>query len=251
MASSGVREMIKKYALALEDVLCSKISAIDNAAFSMSRERLHGLMNKEHSLDDILNTVFSYTGYWAYRSIRPQQVRIELKRLAHEVDKIRPVNILEVGTYTGGSLYVWARHFQSCRKIISIDLPMGLRARACAQLNIKFFRLFDGIKQIYFLREDSHSNRTVGMVSEILGSEPVDFLFIDGDHSYSGVKQDFDNYRQFMRPGGIVAFHDIVNSKCDVSKFWTEVKNEFESKEIVAQDLAPYGIPFGIGIIFT
>ena len=243
--------MIKRYTLALEDVLCSKISVIDNAVFSMSKERLFRLMSKESSLDDILDTVFNYSGYWVYRSICPQQVRIELKRLAHEVDKIKPLNILEIGTYTGGSLYAWARHFQSCRKIISIDMPMGLRARSCAHTNIKFFRLFDRTKQLYFLREDSHSDRTVNMVSEILGPEPVDFLFIDGDHSYNGVKQDFDNYRQFMRPGGIVAFHDIVNSKCDVSKFWAEIKGEFESKEIVAQDLSPYGIPFGIGIIYT
>jgi len=242
--------MIKKYIFALEDVLCSKISFIDNAAFSRSKQRLCGLMGKENSLDDILNTVFSYSGYWIYRSICPQQVQVELKHLANEIDKIKPLNILEIGTYTGGSLYVWARHFQSCRKIISIDLPIGLRARSWAQSNIKFFKLFDRTKQFHFLREDSHNSKTVAKVTKILGPESVDFLFIDGDHSYKGVKQDFDNYIQFVRPGGIVAFHDIVNSKLDVRKFWMEVKSKFKSKEIVAQDLAPYGIPFGIGIVY-
>jgi predicted O-methyltransferase YrrM len=250
VSSGGNYKMIKKYFLALEDLLCSRISVIDNNAFNMSKERLCGLMKKEHSLDDVLNTVFNYSGYLVYRSIRPQQVQVELKRLANKVDSIRPLNILEVGTYTGGSLYVWARHFKSCQKIISIDLPVGLRARKWAQSNIKFFKLFDEAKQLYFLRENSHNAKTVAKVSEILGPEPIDFLFIDGDHSYNGVRQDFENYRQFMRPGGIVAFHDIVNSKLEVSKFWTEVKSEFKSEEIVGEDLAPYGIPFGIGIIY-
>jgi predicted O-methyltransferase YrrM len=41
------------------------------------------------------------------------------------------------------------------------------------------------------------------------GSEG-DFLFIDGDHTYQGVKQDFQMYSPLVKKGGIVAFHDIV-----------------------------------------
>ena len=38
----------------------------------------------------------------------------------------------------------------------------------------------------------------------------MDFLFIDGDHSYEGVKRDFADYAPLVRPGGLIAFHDIV-----------------------------------------
>ncbi len=36
----------------------------------------------------------------------------------------------------------------------------------------------------------------------------LDLLFIDGDHSYSGVKADWDAYQSLLRPGSIVVFHD-------------------------------------------
>ena len=36
----------------------------------------------------------------------------------------------------------------------------------------------------------------------------IDFLFIDGDHSYDGVKQDFDLYSQILSDSGIIMIHD-------------------------------------------
>jgi len=40
---------------------------------------------------------------------------------------------------------------------------------------------------------------------------PIDFLFIDGDHSYEGIKGDWEAWSNHIRPGGIVALHDSVN----------------------------------------
>jgi hypothetical protein len=36
----------------------------------------------------------------------------------------------------------------------------------------------------------------------------IDLLFIDGDHSYEGVKQDFDLYSQILSENGIIIIHD-------------------------------------------
>jgi len=36
----------------------------------------------------------------------------------------------------------------------------------------------------------------------------LDLLFIDGDHSYEGVKADWEAYKDFLKPGSIVVFHD-------------------------------------------
>lgn len=36
----------------------------------------------------------------------------------------------------------------------------------------------------------------------------IDFLFIDGDHSYEGVKTDFDLYSQILSENGIIVIHD-------------------------------------------
>jgi len=233
------QKVFRKYLLALEDAIDPNISLIDRLAFSMSKERLHKLMDKENSLDDILYTAFNYAGYWVYRSICPQQKRTEIQQLAGEIEKISPSTILEIGTSNGGTVYIWARYFKSCRRIISIDLPQGY-----PYANIKLFRLFDQAKALDFLRGNSHSKKTVDALAQVLGHDKIDFLYIDGDHSYEGVKQDFMTYRRFVARGGIVAFHDIVHhSNYGVDRFWKEIKGKYASKEIAAsQNQQGYGI---------
>jgi len=38
----------------------------------------------------------------------------------------------------------------------------------------------------------------------------IDFLFFDGDHSETGIQRDWDDWHQYVIPGGIVAFHDAA-----------------------------------------
>jgi hypothetical protein len=42
--------------------------------------------------------------------------------------------------------------------------------------------------------------------------EPLEVLFIDGDHSYDGARADYDRWGAFVRPGGHMLFHDAVDS---------------------------------------
>jgi predicted O-methyltransferase YrrM len=42
-----------------------------------------------------------------------------------------------------------------------------------------------------------------------------DFVFIDADHSYNGVKADYINILKYIKRGSIVAFHDV----CDNFRF--------------------------------
>ncbi len=61
--------------------------------------------------------------------------------------------------------------------------------------------------------------RTVRLVN--LGSsvvapgwdKPIGLLFLDGDHSYEGVKRDFEAWRPHLVPGARVAFHDALDPK--------------------------------------
>jgi predicted O-methyltransferase YrrM len=38
--------------------------------------------------------------------------------------------------------------------------------------------------------------------------QEIDFLFIDGDHSFEGVFQDWNEWSPYVKPGGHVALHD-------------------------------------------
>ena len=52
-----------------------------------------------------------------------------------------------------------------------------------------------------------------------------DVLLIDGDHSYDGVKFDFDNYHPFIKQGGYIIFDDYKATE------WPSV-TEFIDKEL-------------------
>jgi predicted O-methyltransferase YrrM len=45
------------------------------------------------------------------------------------------------------------------------------------------------------------------------GHEPVDFVFIDGDHSEEGLLADWEAWSPLVEPGGIVALHDSRSSR--------------------------------------
>ena len=40
--------------------------------------------------------------------------------------------------------------------------------------------------------------------------DPVHLVFVDGDHSYQGVRADIDAWAPKLAPGGIIAFHDFA-----------------------------------------
>lgn len=42
----------------------------------------------------------------------------------------------------------------------------------------------------------------------VLHDIKIDFLFIDGDHSYEGVKKDFELYSQIISENGVIVLHD-------------------------------------------
>ncbi len=85
-----------------------------------------------------------------------------------------------------------------------------------------------------------------------IGDEKLDFLFIDGDHSYEGVRNDYVMYSPFVRPGGIIAFHDVALhppvTGSEVHVFWNELKQGKTYREFIERGDQGWG---GIGIIFV
>ena len=65
------------------------------------------------------------------------------------------------------------------------------------------------------------------------GDRQYDVLIIDGDHSYEGVKFDYENYRKFVRVGGYLIFDDYG------APDWPEVTN-YVDKEVMGTDGLEY-----------
>jgi predicted O-methyltransferase YrrM len=50
-----------------------------------------------------------------------------------------------------------------------------------------------------------------GRAAEVSGQvPPLDLLFLDGDHSYEGTRDDLVNYAWKIKPGGVLALHDFT-----------------------------------------
>jgi predicted O-methyltransferase YrrM len=125
--------------------------------------------------------------------------------------------------------------------LVSVDLPDGEFGGGYPQWRVPLYRAFArGSQRVELLRADSHAETTRDRVQELLAGRPVDFLFIDGDHTYDGVARDFELYTPLVRPGGLVALHDIVPQGDsdeflvgDVPRFWSELRERHEVHELV------------------
>ena len=185
-------------------------------------------------------------------AIAPLQVRSELIGLTQLMADIRPERALEIGTCGGGTLFLLCKQAAARATIISIDLPRDRFGFGYSTVRIPLYKRFAGENQnLHLLRADSHSADTLACVKNILQEKPLDYLFIDGDHSYEGVRKDFEMYAPLVKRAGTVAFHDVVPHPLGwsegVPRFWQEMKGQYPSREIVTSQTNGYGI----GIITT
>ena len=202
------------------------------------------LFLKNDNLKNLLDFVYKE------KAIKPGQVRYEITQLCKILEKRKPKIVLEIGTANGGTLFLFSKIASKNKNclIISIDLPKGMFGGGYSVLRIPLYKSFG--KNIKLLRLNSHKKETLKKVKKLLNGKKIDFLFIDGDHTYQGVKKDFEMYGPLVKKDGLIVFHDIVEhpkeTGCEVSKFWKEIKNKYKYKEIVEDWNQGWA---GIGII--
>ena len=188
---------------------------------------------------------------FAFRSpFVPNQLRAEITAFIEDLSTRRPQAVLEIGTERGGTLLLFTLAAAPDATIISVDMPDG-RFGGYPTWKASYFRRFAmPSQQLHLLRANSHALSTLQRVRAILAGRPLDVLFIDGDHSYGGVKADWEMYGPLVAPDGVVAFHDIVKHSpetgSEVHDFWQELKEKFEHREIVFDSAQSWG---GVGVI--
>ncbi len=135
--------------------------------------------------------------------------------------------VVEIGAHRGGTAAVWSTVTKE--QVISIDLPGGIGGgiswEAALDRNRK---LKDRFPDVFIgILGDSHDADTLLRVQDVL-TGPADLLFIDGDHSLESVTADYEMYKGLVRPGGVIAFHDIRDTP-EVRNFGGQVKTFWES----------------------
>ena len=185
-------------------------------------------------------------------AIRLAQVKSEFLELLHIFKDKSPKVVLEIGTARGGTLFCFSKLAPEDAVIISIDLPDGNFGGGYPKSKIPLYRSFKKKGQeMFLLREDSHAEQTVQKIKEILNGKKIDFLFIDADHTYEGVKRDFELYSSLVANKGIISFHDVAfipgASKTFVNAFWNEIKDSYKYKELIENTNQGWA---GIGVLF-
>ena len=181
---------------------------------------------------------------------RAWQVAGELTALGEILATLRPKCALEIGTSRGGTLLFLCRLASPQATIVSVDLPRGRFGGGYSSARAWFYMRFARRQRLQLLQGDSHSSEMLARVKAVLGAQELDYLFIDGDHTYEGVKRDFELYAPLVCPGGIIALHDIVDGTPEkvggVPRFWREIKSQYRHTEII-KDRQQGG--WGIGVL--
>jgi cephalosporin hydroxylase len=169
-------------------------------------------------------------------AIRSVQVTSEFEALANLVKDHQCRSLLEIGTYWGGTLFVFSQVAARDATVISLDCAFNLFGKLCRVGQKVFFRgLVRRGQKLLLFDSDSHKPESLAAIESKLKGNKLDFLFIDGDHSYEGVKQDFKMYAPLVRSGGIIAFHDVAHDTetKKVHRFWEEIKGQYQHREFI------------------
>ena len=175
-------------------------------------------------------------------NIRPMQRKVEftdfIQFLKTRKNSLR--SIMEIGTGKGGTLFLFSQVAGVGGTVLSLDNYTPPKWKK------SLFLMFSNSVRIKLVSGNSSESETVEAVNNAIKPEKLDLLFIDANHTYQGVKNDFDRFAPFVKDGGIVAFHDIIPGPGNgVPLFYNELRKKYESFEFKQRT---YGWG-GIGII--
>jgi predicted O-methyltransferase YrrM len=167
----------------------------------------------------------------------PHQIKNEILSFLEFAKTEQPEIVCEIGTADGGT------NFLLSQALPSVSLMLGVDLYVKRKFQLRYFSRKS--QRLCFIDGSSYVPRTIRKVKSALGDRKLDLLFVDGDHNYDGVKQDFLNYRYLVRDGGIIAFHDIIPDHFSrygirtnrwvggVPRLWNTIKSLYPSYEFI------------------
>ncbi len=132
---------------------------------------------------------------------------------------------------------------QSGARIRSMDI--GVKENQINQLQMSI----DKLCKLGYDAKLWHMDSMTIMAAEIAERDgPYDFIFIDGDHTYEGVKSDWQTFKDMAT---LIGFHDVGpnTSEPEVRRFWLELCETYLAERIEIID-AGDSWGGGIGLIW-
>lgn len=148
----------------------------------------------------------------------------------------------EIGSYLGASSCFIANALNSQSILYCID-TWGNDAMIYSTEEEKDSNL---IKKNTFQEFLSNTKKYISTIKPLKGwsylvidelktlEDSINFIFIDGDHNYDGVKKDWDAYKDLIKEGSLIALHDTG---------WAEGVNRVIKEDILPIATIVYNLP--------
>jgi predicted O-methyltransferase YrrM len=124
----------------------------------------------------------------------------ELTWLAERVKILSPTAILEIGIESGGTMKVWEQLLKQDKNsiLIGIDLSPNMQ-----------WDITQSKVSVTVIKGDAHTPEILQQVMSIIKDRKFDFIFIDSEHTSKAVRLETEIYRNFLKPCGVIGYHDI------------------------------------------
>jgi predicted O-methyltransferase YrrM len=150
-------------------------------------------------------------------------------------------NYMEIGVHNGGSMSLMLTNKKS-KRLFGLDLfedmyKLDKHLNKDKFLKYQYFKRdnlsqtktlnnllkiktkFNNTTDLKLIQGNSYFNETEEKVKLNINNEQLDLLFIDGDHTLDGVKNDFERYSKYVKKDGYIIFddyhHEIIKKYCD------------------------------------
>ncbi len=153
------------------------------------------------------------------------------------VRNLKPKNVLVVGSLKG---YVPALIAAACRdnhfgQVDFVDAAFDEENNGKNWQGIGFWKKTNPQAHFAKIGVDKYLTLHIMTTQEFSKKHPhkkYQYIYIDGDHSYEGVKLDYKLFYPKLEKNGLMSFHDIVatgqltGGDYGVQKFWQEIKSQ-------------------------
>jgi hypothetical protein len=146
----------------------------------------------------------------------PEEFASTLCWFLNQFGKVRPINLLEIGTASNLTNTMFWNNFNIQNNVI-VDALLCPNVDRCLVGNLQFK------EGTTFIVGDSTNDKVQNNVRRL--DILYDLVFCDGNHEYEYVKKDFEYYSQLVKINGYFLFHDTDNVNVPgVRKFIDECK---------------------------
>jgi predicted O-methyltransferase YrrM len=154
---------------------------------------------KEYILSQGSDSLYHFGG--AYEGgIHLQQDPDEISEILNFILNKKEIDsMLEIGSAAGANAKVFYEILKLNELFIIDDNQHGKHLFRKENLKDKNYKEYIG---------NSQTIEAVNWLSSF--QKKFDIIYVDGDHSYEGVKKDVENYLQFLKDDGFIIFHDTA-----------------------------------------